>query len=492
LRIATAVAGLGALFLLTSYLTGSGIVDDAYIFLRYARNIWGGYGAVFNPGEAVEGYTSPGWLAILTFLWPIPIPAPQLAVAASAALAFVVVLFIAHRSGANHVAALIGAAFLASNPAFVYWAWSGMDSALFTLLITVTLVSFEARLERQASLVVVGIWFALSALARLDALWFAPLFVLLILRRYRSRSVSALLEIAVPVALVIGTHFLWRHSYYGVWLPNTYYAKVGVPLASKLSSGGTYLLRAIVACLPLVALLGLGIRMYGLERLKASVFVCAIVWWLTYVVSVGGDHFALQRFIVPALALCAVVGARLAAAAMVSTRRKRAAAAAALMLASNGFMLLTPEIRIARAEVVDARTWERIGNWCADNLPPGSFATLVVGAIPYFCDRETIDVVGLVDAHIGREGAIFPEAAVGHQKFDTEYVLMRAPRYILFPTLAQTPEPLFARVEDRFMLPRRTWSPFIDLVTNQRTLATYQYRAQRLEDGAWVEFLERR
>jgi hypothetical protein len=32
--------------------------DDAYITLRYARNLLAGQGAVWNPGERVQGYTS--------------------------------------------------------------------------------------------------------------------------------------------------------------------------------------------------------------------------------------------------------------------------------------------------------------------------------------------------------------------------------------------------------------------------------------------------
>ena len=39
--------------------------DDAYIGLRYARNLSVGEGLVFNPGERVEGYTNFLWVIIL-------------------------------------------------------------------------------------------------------------------------------------------------------------------------------------------------------------------------------------------------------------------------------------------------------------------------------------------------------------------------------------------------------------------------------------------
>ena len=39
-------------------------LDDAFITFRYARNLADGMGPVFNPGEAVEGYTSFLWMLI--------------------------------------------------------------------------------------------------------------------------------------------------------------------------------------------------------------------------------------------------------------------------------------------------------------------------------------------------------------------------------------------------------------------------------------------
>ena len=39
-------------------------VDDAFILLRYAENLAAGHGPVFNPGERVEGFTSPAMVVI--------------------------------------------------------------------------------------------------------------------------------------------------------------------------------------------------------------------------------------------------------------------------------------------------------------------------------------------------------------------------------------------------------------------------------------------
>ena len=40
-------------------------IDDAYITLRYARNLFEGHGLVFNIGERVEGFSNFTWLSVL-------------------------------------------------------------------------------------------------------------------------------------------------------------------------------------------------------------------------------------------------------------------------------------------------------------------------------------------------------------------------------------------------------------------------------------------
>ena len=44
------------------------VADDAFITARYVRNLLAGEGLVYNPGERVEGFTSPLWAASLALL----------------------------------------------------------------------------------------------------------------------------------------------------------------------------------------------------------------------------------------------------------------------------------------------------------------------------------------------------------------------------------------------------------------------------------------
>src|SRR5665213_117600 len=57
-----------AILTLLSVLVFKVTVDDPFITFRFAANILRGFGPVFNPGERVEGFTSPLHLLVSTLL----------------------------------------------------------------------------------------------------------------------------------------------------------------------------------------------------------------------------------------------------------------------------------------------------------------------------------------------------------------------------------------------------------------------------------------
>ncbi len=81
-----------------------------------------------------------------------------------------------------------------------------------------------------------GAVFALAALTRPEAPLFLGLLVVWHSEQALSRrSVLRLVAFALPVA----AHLVWRHSYYGAWLPNTLAAKTG-DFAQQIQSGADY------------------------------------------------------------------------------------------------------------------------------------------------------------------------------------------------------------------------------------------------------------
>ena len=232
--------------------------------------------------------------------------------------------------------------------------------------------------------------------------------------------------------------------------------------------------------------------------LKAASFrstPALVIGWITLlIVLTGGDHFGLFRFFVPVVALTALLVGRIADTFVASSPRPMRAIVIgmALIVAVNGYFLSSPEVARARFEVVYARGWANTGRWCAANLLPGSLAATVVGAIPYFCDRPTVDLLGLTDAYIARHGEIFVRGAPGHQKFATDYVLGRQPDFIFFPSSGVLPTPLFRTIESRHNLAERSTHALMDLTTRPAIERDYVYQATPLDDGTWIELLRRR
>ncbi len=495
--------GLGFALLIvyawTAHLLGAGIIDDAYIFLRYARNIWAGAGPVFNVGDPVEGYTSPLWLAMLTIAWPASVDAPRMATTLSALCGFaLIVILLVHDSRQARLSGIVAAAFLSANPQFVFWAFSGMDTALFTLLFIITVLVFEADLKQPSPSFARSGWLlALAGLARLEALWLVPAFAYFIWAGSDSfrASFRRLLTLVVPLLAVHGAHTIWRQSYYGAWLPNTFDAKVGVPRVVLLKHGIAYLAHSLKTVFPLLVVVALLMRdLKPAARIHLLVPFSLAVWWLVCVLLVGGDYFALSRFLIPVYALVALMLARIVR-TLVSPLAHNYARFGLIVAAAvvvNASAWLTSDVSEARAEVERARGWTVAGKWCATHLPEGSIAVVTAGAIPFYCARETIDLLGLVDRHVARNGLVYSAGAPGHQKYATEYVVSRAPRYIFFSFSGQTSEPLLRTPESRRRLPASTNFAILDLVNHPVVMDQYDYRGEPLPNGTWMEFLQKR
>src|SRR6185295_1197218 len=135
-----AIAGLAALGLAVVAAKLRFGIDDAFINFRFAENLANGYGPVFNPGERVEGYTTPAWVFLLAALDRLGAPllgtAHVLGIAA-AAVTVVATAAIATRAAPRlgGVAGVFAGLLVALHPGVLFWAASGMETALFMLVL---------------------------------------------------------------------------------------------------------------------------------------------------------------------------------------------------------------------------------------------------------------------------------------------------------------------------------------------------------------------
>lgn len=397
--------------------------DDAYISYRYARNLAAGDGLVFNPGERVEGYSN---LLYVLLLAPALLIARDsavlpLAVAINAACAAGALVLFHRRIRARHGGDVAAGAtvLLAAWPALWLWTASGMETAP-VLLLQVALwaeVTRDDASRRVRPLVVVIV---LLVLARADGFVSAGIGVLfLALRRDWPRARAGALAVALSTLALVA----WRLAYYGYPMPNTYYAKVSGPLASRVGDAARQLADLALGAGLLPYLVVLGAAVVGASRARTVSFEGLFaVAWLGYWIYVGGDVFG-ERFLLVLVPMGAAVLARWAA------EGRRALAAAGFVIALAFQLLPLAADRRFRYAGPRYDRWIELGRLLARPEHRGrTIAVDAAGKVPYFSHLPAIDMLGLTDAHIGhRPAATF---RVGHNKHDAEYVLARRPDLI--------------------------------------------------------------
>lgn len=284
------------------------LTDDAFISFRYARNLAHGHGLVFNPGhERVEGYTNFLWVLVLA-LFDVVGLRPELAAyalgfALTAVLFLLVFRYVARDPpprGQEWIA-VAPLLLLACTRSVAVWGTSGLETRLFEVLVlagALRLVDETARLAGGgAARPLAALLFALSALTRpegalVGACALGATLAYLLWTRGMVRARGLLPSLAL-FGLVVAAHFLFRRSYYGEWLPNTYYAKVGG--RAWWSMGSLYLgTLALEYGAPLgLPLVFAGVRRFIVEKKShvPLIFAAVIVPHALFVASVGGDHF---------------------------------------------------------------------------------------------------------------------------------------------------------------------------------------------------------
>jgi hypothetical protein len=492
---------------------GFGAVDDAFITLRYSAN-WGrGAGLVFNPGEVVEGFSTFLLVALQAGLVRVgldPVVAMTLLGWGSlAALGATTFLFLGTHLVPRRpwVAAALTVALLA-NPMVVAWASSGMEPCLYATLVLWTLsLALDAGgpggRPVGAALVLV-----LTAMTRLETLALTPALGLMVW--WPRRSFAAALRYAATFTVVFGVYFALRAWHFGALFPNTFYVKVDYG-NTELWRRGLLYVWDFFRSVPLLGILALA----ALPRIVRGPFwargtLLLVGFQILAVVYVGGDHFALFRFLVPvlvpisALALYALLGDSPSEGAlgwlwsrmppqMDSPSRRRALPVGVALVVLAVSVLGAGDVHRRGDGIPDpaersreegltqiqryiyeadlARQWTKIGLALKAAVPSdATLCVITIGAIGYYSELPILDPYGLTEPAIGRQQRPLGEGYVGHEKYDVDYVLAQAPElFLLLNNLTERPLPEEA-------LPRAVWGAFNKgIVTRPEFRARYDY-----------------
>ncbi len=431
-------------------LLGFWIVDDAFVSFQYARHFEAGHGLVYNVGERVEGYTNFLW----TMLFPTVFALDGDPVLASACInlilgfAIIALTMLLSRRLMPMPWEWASATLLAVSGPFLMYTTrgSGMETALFTTLLLVAMVLLTRERWGWA-----GIFLALTMMTRPDGVVFAGVAGLYALwQGWRSQGGRSLIRIirpaltlALPLIGLYGSYFLWRWSYYGYLLPNTFYVKVGGTWAQALR-GGEYLWTfATTHVLFLVMVGGVasgGWRCFRSRRLPSgwqigTLLAAMVTIFTLYIVAVGGDWVPGARFFIPLLPLLTLLGVW----GMAEWANGRMAAVGGALIAGVAIILVLllpressylPGTPVwAGMEIV--KQYRETGRWINSHTPPDTLIAATAGALPYYADRPVIDALGLTDLHIAHLPV--PDIGAGkagHEKMDADYVFGREPAIV--------------------------------------------------------------
>ncbi len=417
--------------------------DDAFISFRYARNLVEGHGLVFNPGERVEGYTNflwTLWSAIPLALGWNPVAFAQWSGIAALFPLVCVTGALGRKLSDDAAAGFLAAALLATHYTVLAFASGGMEVVWQALFVT---SAFVLRPDARTPAGIIGpvrlaaFSAALNAalLTRPDsaipaAILFPPVLVAIWRHwppgRFRTVRLAALLAPCLPTAVWL----VWKASFYGTLVPNTWHAKD--PGFAALAGGAWYvglffLTYGWFALVPFLA----GRRLWRavLSPRTAWAVVATLALWFAYLVKVGGDFMEFRLF-VPVMPLLCVLLARVLL--LRFELRPSRAAVMALLVAGSAVHAVLPRlwgvetVRGMQGHLADEK-WEAIGRRLGTDLG-GSGAILAVtaaGAIPFHSGLPTVDMLGLSDRWIARSGAPvrdrrpFLGPKPGHQRIAT-------------------------------------------------------------------------
>jgi arabinofuranosyltransferase len=437
--------------------------DDAFISLRYARNLAQGRGLVFNPGERVEGFSNPLWVLLAAAAFRVhldPLLVWRLLGIACGALSVLLSWRLARGLLAEAGGwALLAPVYLAASPVLAKNAVSGLETTLFAALLAGSLLAARHLQARRGPWLLAGL-LALLSWTRPEGPLFALLIVLTLLRRRGAASGergSALPLSRGPLLLLLGAWALGlaaRWTAYGDLLPNTFYAKMSADRGAVVE-GLRYSLGFLrdsggILLIPLISAAVLTCRSASCRRLSLVTGTYAL-----FVVLAGGDwmqHYRLYAHVLPLLAgLMAAGGGRIAR--KFSLAGQTAAAGtriALLLLCVLGFASMArAERTIARRLLPAVRTggylvqkYEEVGLWLKARSEPGDRVAISdIGAAGYYSGLRILDMFGLVDPHLARqEGRL-------HLKADPQRILAQKPRFVVLVE-SRTEPGRFHRVPD--------------------------------------------
>ena len=464
IRLCLLLASVGGL--IAHALVFNFLNDDAFISFRYADNLVRHGELVYNPGERVEGYTNFLWTMVMAAVMGLGLDVALwsrvLGIAAAAGSLWVVARFSARVEDQSSPWDALAPMMLAAAPAYACWSTGGLETQLFTLLITLGWSAYlTEEFNADDKVPLCGLWFALAAMTRPEGLLFLGLTAIhrFVYRLWTEGAWRPCRIDCLRLGIFLGVfspYYAWRWWYYGWPFPNTYYVKTGASRAWQ--PGFNYVWGwvrdHVLWLLPLLAGIRRGLpasreaRLLSLGCLYTGVFC-------VYIMSVGGDFMALYRFLVPLMPLLAVIGALGTRALWVvlqnwNQSRIRLSLGASILVIALSIHVSEVDrrsMKVGSEGGVDSIGWlkmfteqcSHIGIWLETNAPAdASLATTAAGIIQFYSKLYSVDILGLNDEWVAHN--VQPRGnRPGHTRSaPLSYLLEKEVDYMIFhPSMSE-------------------------------------------------------
>ena len=407
-------------------LHGPSILDPAMVPLRYADQLVSGNGLVFNPGERVEGFGDPLWMALLSLGRALGADGIELASSLGiAGLGLTVLLvgwigirMLGERQG------VLAALMIGAWPPMWVAARSLDDVMLLSPLIlwsTGLLLSERDGSSRSCWPTAGLVLTALTGLVGAASAW------VLSLLAQRKRWV------AVPATLLMLSSIRW--AYFGTPLPAHTRAMPWGGIG-RWEIGASWLLQLLqeapaLAGLGMVGLAWALVRGRGWRGPAVVAGMCALM-----AVGSGPAKVLLWQPIVPVMGLLALLGVGLLAA----PRLPRGLGRVGVLLVALGFGAQDLRVSQLRSTLVSTARQQRfvqarsLARFLALRFPDGqAIAAHKIGVVGRFLPNPIIDLSGRADAEISRAPRLDGGTTDAPVRSDIPGAIARAPAAFIHP-----------------------------------------------------------
>jgi len=444
------------------------LFDDGMITMRYADNLVAGHGLVWNPGERVEGFSSPLWVFVLAGFIALfgrlhAVAAVQIFGLLLALADLLLVALITGRllegSKGRDVGALGAVSLTLTFYPLFYWSIMGMETGLVVpLLLFVVLLSLRSHPTTRRCRWI-AILLSLACLLRPESVLFVGVFYPFEFARRRQTGTLSMRNLAAEAGLFVAPvlgYQVFRLVYYGQWYSNSYRLKLqGLSLAEDMKNGWKFSEPFLLWAGWLVLAVGLFV-LWSLRRRPSAgrepqaddgrpfadtghvaEFLLLFVAYAIYQVLVGGDAWPLYvRFPAPAAVLLMIAFA--VSVVLFLDRLPRGGSWAACVLGTTFLLLLRWTVSLYIADLFTLTPIYSGESATGVNVAlairkltreDATVASFYAGVIPYYSQRRAIDPLGKCDPTIAdlpvRRGPAWATQGgmPGHNKYDLDYSL---------------------------------------------------------------------